>query len=179
MSIQEEKKNLRAFYSALRSKLQSEKKDEAIASCVSALAGASFFVYYAIGSEVQTQKIIADLLAKGKTVCLPRITGTDMVAAKYAGERLQVGMYGIPAPERGEDWPCEVALVPLLAVDEAGNRLGYGGGFYDKYFRAHPAMLRVGLCYAGQVTHKLPAGEYDMPLHAIVTEEGFRDLVST
>ena len=53
-------------------------------------------------------------------------------------------------PPHGEDKPCEVALTPLLAYDERGHRLGYGGGYYDAYFAARPEILRVGLAYAGQ-----------------------------
>ncbi len=98
-----------------------------------------------------------------------------MIAAPYFGGALPAGMYGIPAPASGKDLLCEVALVPLLAVDRAGNRLGYGGG----YFAAHPNLFRVGLCYKGQVVDRLPAEPTDVPLHAIVTEEGLHCLSKT
>lgn len=81
--------------------------------------------------------------------------------------------YGIEEPLSDEDRPCEVALVPLLAVDREGFRLGYGGGFYDRYFAAHPQILRVGLCYEGQIGN-FPHDERDVPLDLIVTERGIR-----
>ena len=168
----EEKNVLRKRYKELRNGLHSAEKDARIREHVSRLAGASFFVYYSVGSEVDTRGILCDLLERGKQVCLQRIVGRQMLAAPYAGEKLQAGMYGIPAPADGGDCLCEVALAPLLAFDRAGNRLGYGGGYYDRYFAAHPHMLRIGLCYAGQAAAFLPAEKFDLPLHAIVTEDG-------
>lgn len=175
----EEKNRLRERYKALRSELRSAEKDARIREHVSRLAGASFFVYYSVGDEVDTHGIVADLLQKGKRVCLPRIEGRRMLAAPYEGGALPAGMYGIPAPASGQDCACEVALVPLIAVDGNGNRLGYGGGFYDRYFATHPNVLRVGLCYAGQAVPSLPVGEHDIPLHAIVTEEGVHCFAKT
>ena len=81
--------------------------------------------------------------------------------------------YGIEEPFSDEDRLCEVALVPLLAVDREGFRLGYGGGFYDRYFAAHPQILRAGLCYEGQIG-KFPHDERDVPLDLILTERGIR-----
>ena len=93
-----------------------------------------------------------------------------MLAVPYA--KLVRGAFGIPAPEGGEDTPCDVALTPLLAFDDEGYRLGYGGGFYDAYFARRPETLRVGLAYCAQRADRLPHEEWDVPLHAVVTEEG-------
>lgn len=133
-------------------------------------AAERFFVYCAVGTEADTHLIIEALLAEGKRVCVPRIENGRMLAAPYG--KLVKGAYGIPAPETGEDTPCEVALTPLLAVDAEGYRLGYGGGYYDAYFARHPEILRVGLCYAAQLTDRLPREEQDVPLQAVVTENG-------
>ena len=89
-------------------------------------------------------------------------------------DKLKAGKFGIPEPEEGEERTCEVALCPLLAFDEGGYRLGYGGGYYDRYFALHPEVLRVGLAYAGQAVAALPHGEYDVRLDAVITEEGVR-----
>ena len=95
---------------------------------------------------------------------------TRVDAAPYAAE-MSPNRFGIPEPAAGDE-PCEIAVVPLLAVDGQGYRLGYGGGYYDRYFAAHPDTLRVGFCYAGQAVGRLPRSEYDVPLHAAVTETG-------
>lgn len=92
-----------------------------------------------------------------------------MVAAPYAA--LVKGEYGIPAPENGEDTPCAVTLAPLLAFDRAGYRLGYGKGYYDKYFVTH-STVQIGLAYAGQAENFLPHDGHDVKLEAVVTEEG-------
>ena len=96
---------------------------------------------------------------------------SPMRSVPYA-EPLEAGAYGILQPEGGEETTCRVALTPLLAVDGEGYRLGYGGGYYDRYFSLHPDVLRVGLAYAGQAVERLPREKTDMPLHAVVTEKG-------
>lgn len=177
--VHSEKKKLREYYAALRKQLRCAEKDAAVLSHASALSGASFFVYYSFGTETDTHALIQTLLQAGRTVCLPRVVGREMEAVRYTGGGLKKGAYGIYEPCGKGDTPCEIALVPLLAVDGAGNRLGYGGGYYDRYFAAHKEILRVGLCYEGQVVPALPVGETDIPLHAIVTEKGYRALRKT
>ena len=124
-----------------------------------------------IGSEVGTEALIRALLARGKTVCVPRLKGGEMRSVPYR-KPLERGKYGILQPREGEEITCAVALTPLLAWDREGFRLGYGGGYYDRYFAAHPGVLRVGLAYAGQAVRELPRERTDIPLHAAVTEEG-------
>ena len=124
-------------------------------------------------TETDTSEIVEALLASGKRVCVPRVIADEMYAAPWS-ERTETNGYGIVQPVSGEDEPCEIAVVPLLAVDGEGYRLGYGGGYYDRYFAAHPKMLRVGLCYEGQAVERLPRDAYDLPLDAVVTECGVR-----
>lgn len=170
---------MREYYKTLRGELRSAEKDAEILLHASALPGASFFIYYSFGTEADTHALIEAFLKQGKTVCLPRIAGRDMSAVLYTGGVLGKNNFGISEPDGTGDTPCEVALVPLLAVDRAGNRLGYGGGYYDRYFRAHPSVLRIGLCYEGQVVASLPREETDVPLFAVVTENGVRVLGKT
>ena len=157
----------------VRAGLKSPEKDKRIEENVLSAFGEeeSFFVYLSFGSEVSTKGLIRALLARGKKVCVPRIEGGVMRSVPYA-EPLEAGAYGILQPKGGEETACRVALTPLLAVDGEGYRLGYGGGYYDKYFARHPDVLRVGLAYAGQAVERLPREKTDMPLHAVVTEKG-------
>ena len=169
----DEKKTLRARMKEVRAGLKSPEKDKLIEENVLSAFGEeeSFFVYLSFGSEVATKGLIRALLARGKKVCVPRIEGGVMRSVPYA-EPLEAGAYGILQPKGGEETTCRVALTPLLAVDGEGYRLGYGGGYYDKYFALHPDVLRVGLAYAGQAVEGLPQEQTDMPLHAVVTEKG-------
>jgi len=132
----------------------------------------SFFVYNSVRSEVSTQKIIRCLQEAGKRVLVPRVEGNRMSAVKNGGATEL--RFGILQPASGEDELSEVALTPLLAFDGEGYRLGYGGGYYDRYFEEHPKILRVGLAYAGQATKELPHEKHDLPLDAVITETGVR-----
>ena len=135
-----DKRSLREAYARIRAAARSEEKDGAIADRVLSLFGdrTSFFLYVSVRTEVATNALIRHLIRCGKRVCVPRIENGVMLAVPYAP--LTAGAYGIPAPPSGEDTPCEVTLAPLLAFDDEGYRLGYGGGFYDAYFAAHPEV---------------------------------------
>ena len=169
----DEKKTLRTRMKEVRAGLKSPEKDKPIEENVLSAFGEeeSFFVYLSFGSEVATEGIVRALLARGKKVCVPLVEGGVMRSVPYR-EPLEAGAYGILQPEGGEETACRVALTPLLAVDGEGYRLGYGGGYYDRYFALHPDVLRVGLAYAGQGVERLPREKTDMPLHAVVTEKG-------
>jgi 5-formyltetrahydrofolate cyclo-ligase len=83
------------------------------------------------------------------------------------------GPFGALIPEAGDDVVPEVLIVPLVAFDRAGNRLGYGGGFYDRTLeglRAARPTFAIGFAYAAQEAEALPLEPTDQPLDAIVTE---------
>lgn len=131
----------------------------------------SYFVYLSFRTEAATGALISALLERGERVCVPRLVGKEMLAVRYSGN-LAPNAYGIDEPKEGEDEPCDIAVTPLLAVDAEGVRLGYGGGYYDRYFARRPNTLRVGFAFHGQVVEKLPRVSSDIKLHALVTEEG-------
>ncbi len=132
---------------------------------------ASYFVYLSYRSEMDTRILIEELKEQGKTICVPRIEDGRMLSVPLRG-RIEKNGYGIEEPEGGEEVTAEVAVVPLLAYDDGGYRLGYGGGYYDAYLAAHPEVLRVGLAFSGQHAAALPHDGWDIPLDAVVTEEG-------
>lgn len=139
-------------------------------------AGETVFVYASVGGEVQTGGLIRALWEKGCRVCLPRITGKGrMEAVEYRpGEALESDRYGIPTPTVGEFVPPEevsIAFVPALAFDDSGNRLGYGGGYYDRWL-ARSGARRVLLAYASQRVDPISVEEWDVPMDAVVTERG-------
>ena len=173
MNSAEEKRNLRKYYAERRARLQSEEKDAAIARHFFARFSdrTSYFVYSSFRTEVGTNEILRGLIGRDKRVCVPKLKDGKMLAVPYT-EELTVNRFGISEPRGGEDTAVEIACVPLLAVDCEGYRLGYGGGYYDRYFQEHPDVYRVGLCYGGQAVERLPHEETDVPLHAVVTEDG-------
>ena len=92
------------------------------------------------------------------------------------GDTLAMSSYGANEPTVGAEiapTDVDVFITPGLAFDRLGFRLGYGGGFYDRYFRrARPDALRIGVCYAAQLVQEVPSGPSDEPVDSIVTEEG-------
>jgi 5-formyltetrahydrofolate cyclo-ligase len=79
--------------------------------------------------------------------------------------------FGTHRPD-GEILQPDYLLVPLLAFDRAGHRLGYGGGYYDRTLAGLPAAIAVGCAFAAQELDAVPVAEYDAPLHAVATERG-------
>ena len=130
----------------------------------------SFFIYNSFGDEADTHKITAQLLAMGKSVYLPRVEGKNIVAVPYGA--LKKGAYGIEEPT-GEPYfgRIDVAVVPLLAINSRGYRLGYGGGYYDRFLK-QTDILKVGLGYFFQLTDEFTEDEWDEPLDSFVCERG-------
>ncbi len=134
--------------------------------------------------EVDPTPLMRALHENGHPLCLPAMPkrtggpGKPLAFRAYApGDPLAVAAFGVrePGPEMDILTPA-VVLTPLIAVDRAGNRLGQGGGFYDRtmsVFRAalHPPRF-IGLAYAAQVIDSLPHDRFDQPLDGVVTEEG-------
>lgn len=137
--------------------------------------------YAAIGSEAPTRDILQAILARGKQLVLPRTLFAERQLAlhRVAGlDGLVPGRYGIlePSPDSPRIDPSEVDifLVPGVAFDVAGNRLGYGAGFYDNLLAGAPGM-RVALAHLCQLLPHLPTDPRDMPMDMIVTEAGVVD----
>lgn len=111
---------------------------------------------------------------------VPLAGETDMTLRHWApGGDMGHNVLGIREPGVGRDVALEeldVVLVPLVAFDASGNRLGMGAGYYDRFLATGPAAgppLRVGVAYACQQAPGLPRDPWDIPLHAVVTEQGW------
>lgn len=137
--------------------------------------------FVAIGDETDPGPLIGLLRVKGHPIALPRVVkkGEKLAFHLYEpGATLIRGVFGLSQP--GKDWPeavPDVLIVPLLAFDARGMRLGYGGGFYDRTLadlRARRHVLAVGFAFAGQEVADVPHREGDEPLDWVVTETGAR-----
>jgi len=137
----------------------------------------SVFTYISTHHEPDTRALIADLLALGKRVSVPRIGPAGLMRAHRIDslDDLQSpgpGQFNLPVPPPGS--PIEahpyLTLVPGLAFTESGRRLGMGGGHYDRYLTEHPETLAVGLCYGWQIVEDLPGESHDRPVRVLVTE---------
>lgn len=140
-------------------------------------AGKVIAGYLPIRTELDPRPAMATLAATSPVV-VPVIPGPEcplLFRRWRPGCALEKGPFGVPVPADGEDLDPEVLIVPLLAFDQSGYRLGYGGGFYDRTLerlRAARPVLAVGFAYAGQRIGAVPVGPTDQPLDALVTEAG-------
>ncbi len=135
--------------------------------------------YWPIRSELDPRPLARRLLAAGHDLCLPVVEarGAPLRFRRWRPEtELTRGNFGVPVPGDGAaEVEPEVLLVPLLAYDPAGYRLGYGGGFYDRTLRrlrARGARLAVGIAFSAQRVARVPRGPGDERLDAVVTEAG-------
>ena len=132
-------------------------------------------LFSSFGSEVPTGPLIERLHERGIVVALPRIEEGDLVPVAYTpGDPVRPTSFGAVepiGPNGLEPASLDVVGVPGVAFDRLGGRIGYGGGYYDRFLRGLPAF-RVGLAFGLQVIEgPLPAGRFDLPVQAIVTEE--------
>ena len=135
-------------------------------------AAKTIYGYLPYNQEVRTVPMLRQALEEGKRVAVPKVYGDDMKFI-YLDDLSQVakGYAGIPEPVA--DGPVaqdETALVlmPGLAFDPAGHRIGYGGGFYDKFLAREPHHPTVALCYDFQVIEHLETEEFDIPVDQVI-----------
>lgn len=135
--------------------------------------------------EPDTAPLLERIQAEGKTLCLPRMTGEPGIMQAHSvscTSALVPGRFGIlePAEESPVCAPEKIDLIlaPCVAAAKDGTRLGHGGGFYDRFF-ARTNALRAVLCPSILLEGTLPAGPFDLPMQAIVTEEKILYLASS
>lgn len=134
------------------------------------------FCYCSTEQEIQTDEILASILAAGKTLCVPRCEAPGKMTARRIRtlDALRVGRFGIREPQDSAPIvPVEeidLGIIPCLSADSNGYRLGYGGGYYDR-FLAHTDMCQMILCAQRYFTSEpLPREKTDIPCHYILTE---------
>ena len=131
------------------------------------------FCYESYKNEVQTRSMMDHFFKEGKDVYIPVVTGAEMHLAKWTPEMLYtINKYGIKEPQNPIFYtgPIDVAIVPGLAFAENGARLGYGGGYYDRWFSANADVYKIGLCYAWQFVPILPEEEFDIRMDTVICE---------
>ncbi|WP_053955332.1 5-formyltetrahydrofolate cyclo-ligase [Inediibacterium massiliense] len=138
-------------------------------------------VYMDFRNEVKTDKIIEDLLSQNKKVILPiSIKETKQLLLselKDPQKELYVSTYGILEPKENfirevDPKTIDLVLVPGVAFDRFGFRIGYGAGYYDRFFqRIHHPIISIGLAFDLQIIDKVPTHPLDYPLDYILTEK--------
>lgn len=128
--------------------------------------------YLSYNQEVRTESILRQALMEGKRVAVPKVFGDEMEFIYITDmEQIAMGYKGIPEPVA--DTPIAkdataLVLMPGIAFDNKGGRIGYGGGFYDKYLSREPNHTKVALCYDFQIVDTLPMEEFDIPVDLVI-----------
>lgn len=128
--------------------------------------------FWPLMDEIDIRPLLNTLHRRGHIVALPETTsrGNPLIFRHWTPQSLMIReRFGTVRPEGPVVVP-DYLLVPLLAFDAAGHRLGYGGGYYDRTLALLPHAIAVGCGFAAQQLDEIPAGEYDARLHAVATE---------
>ncbi len=181
-NLKENKKNLREEYRRRRdafvAQLDGATRTLAFRRPPSPLAtlikrAQTIAVYKAVGSEAPTARLIEYLMEQQKTIAFPLVTGPKPLEFRAVSNisLLKLGFKDIPEPS--PECPAvvpNIIIAPLIAFDRSLNRLGQGGGHYDRTFAKYPDATRVGLAWSVQEASLLPAGLHDVALQMIITE---------
>lgn len=134
-------------------------------------------VYVSTAREIATNKITDIALRDNKKIFCPLCLeqkGIMEFLRIYSEDDLEAGKYNIYAPKQGlpkaKNLKKPVMIVPALAFDENGFRIGYGGGYYDRYLSSHKNITTVGFCREENLYGNLPHDEFDKPVDIIITE---------
>lgn len=130
-------------------------------------------IYLAMPDEINLDTLGAELIESNKIVCAPRFhaaTGMMHFARLPSLNAVTRGAYGVREPVASEEIKPEIALVPGLAFDRRGYRLGMGGGWYDRVLADIP--LKIGVCYGGQVVDEVAVEAHDIKMDWLASEVG-------
>lgn len=132
--------------------------------------------YAPIGEEADPAPLVAAARAAGCTLALPHVVdrATPLHFLAWNDAPLASGPFGLRQPAAdGRAVAPDVILAPLVAFDAALNRIGQGAGHYDRAFARFPHARRIGVAYSVQRVAQVPADPWDVPLHALITEQGW------
>ncbi len=174
------KDSIRKRIKAVRNAMDSDdraQRSELICSRLSGLTeyedARNICAYISKGNEVDTKLIIEKAWADGKHVYVPKVYGKEMHFIEISDyNELQTGSFGISEPVSDEYQDVEDGLMfmPGVAFDRSRNRIGFGGGYYDRYLAEHTGLVTVALAYEFQIVDKIDSEPTDIRPHIIVTE---------
>ena len=140
-------------------------------------AADTLLLYHGMGTEPDTARLLPALRAMGKRVCLPRCLPGQGLEARLVGPDSALVPHPFGMLEPGEDCPpterdkIDLILVPGLAFDRSGGRLGQGGGYYDRFLAGYPGFT-AALCRQALLLDRVPRAGHDLGVDLVVTEAG-------
>lgn len=137
-------------------------------------AAKTIYVYLSANQEVRTDGIIRRARKDGKRIAAPKVCGKELRFFYLEDDtKLAASSFGIlePVDAQAAEDPTALVLLPGLAFDRLGYRLGYGGGYYDRFLAREPQHPTVALCYTFQLLDRLPTDPHDVPADTVLTTE--------
>jgi 5-formyltetrahydrofolate cyclo-ligase len=168
-------KQIRASLSAKYRETASETIKQNVISLAEVDTARTVFIYISHGDEVDTHGLLRHFLERDMAVAVPKILpGTGMIAVSFTRwEDLKPGALGILAPSG--TIPCpgpfDIVITPGLGFTVQGYRIGYGRGYYDRWFAEHRGPKKIAVTFDDQVIAQLPHAEYDIPVDILITEK--------
>ena len=184
MTRKEEKQRLRTVIRDLEKTLSAKYKARSSAAICSHIMGMpeyreaqTVFCFAGRANEIDTSSLLAHTLASGKRLCVPLCVDKGIMELREITDlsQLTIGSYGIPEPPA--DAPVispddvDLSIIPCLTCDHGGRRLGWGGGYYDRFLSVYRAAA-VMVCREKLIRDELPVEPHDMPIPWVVTENG-------
>ncbi len=132
----------------------------------------TIYGYLPYNQEVRTIPMLEQALRDGKVVAVPKVIGDEMIFIRMDDlTQVEKGYAGIPEPVANgpaADDPHALVLMPGLAFDPQGHRIGYGGGFYDRFLASEPEHPTLALCYDFQMLPHVETEEFDIPVDCVL-----------
>lgn len=160
------RQRMRAMRRSLSPEVRAHEAREVQRAVLDLVGDRPVFVFIGVRDELPTDGLIAALRERGP-VAVPRITGQGTMEAAAWQEPLVDGPMRIPTSS-GPVIDVVIALLPGLAFDAQGGRLGYGGGYYDRWLAAHPEVQAIGLGFTDQLIDAVPTERHDRPLDGVI-----------
>ena len=187
MNLLEQKKRLRAEILRCRERLSANQRQDMSVQITNLLheidefgQAQRIFCFISYMSEVNTHKLIDSFIEQKLSLAVPKIIGkTEMLSVPLTDRsQLEPDKMGILTPKSLEiaKGPFDLVLTPGVGFTEKGDRLGYGRGYYDRWFANNEVKTKIGLCFEIQIVDELPTEATDVPLDMLVTEKRIIDL---
>lgn len=180
MRIAEQKSTLRKRMLDLRAKMPLEERalyesqiNAQLVELVSATKVQTLHTFLPMEGEVNHVPFINHCMANNITVVMPKtLRNRKLQHFVFEGfDKLEDGIFGTRHPANAREWNLgyDVIIVPGLAFDAAGNRLGYGAGYYDAFLANHPEVFKAGICFPQQLLNHVPSEAFDVRMDVVIS----------
>lgn len=174
-AIRKQLKQIRASIPAPVRKAYSETIFNSLIGLEEIIHASSVFIYISYENEVDTHHLLKYFLKQGKSIAVPKILASKiMIAVPFTGwDELIAGELGIltPAGEEPFKTAIDIVITPGLGFTRTGYRIGYGRGYYDKWFARNSVAHKIAVTFEAQIMDSLPVAVTDIPVDIIVTEQ--------